>query len=248
MAKPGDVWRSRCGAVELRCGRWQDVLGDVVCDALITDPPYSKRTHVGQRTGSSIRVATIDFADLGDGAEALASRWSGLVSWAVIFGDHQSFNEHEIAWQRAGSYVFAPIPWVKTDPPPRMSGDGPSCDAEWIMVAAKRERRTCGSISGHYIGSCGKRGGSAGTGFPTEKPLWLMRRIVTDYSNPGQAICDPCAGSGTTLLAAAIEGRRAIGAEMDPATFEIAVKRLEKGWTPVFHGFASEPMRQGSIL
>jgi DNA modification methylase len=41
-----------------------------------------------------------------------------------------------------------------------------------------------------------------------------------------------CVGGGTTLLAALIEGRRAVGAEMDPGRYEIARKRLSKGYTP----------------
>jgi site-specific DNA-methyltransferase (adenine-specific) len=53
-----------------------------------------------------------------------------------------------------------------------------------------------------------------------------------DDSRPGDLICDPCAGGGTTLLAAVIEGRRAIGAECDPETFELAVRRLRRGYTP----------------
>jgi site-specific DNA-methyltransferase (adenine-specific) len=64
------------------------------------------------------------------------------------------------------------------------------------------------------------------------KPLWLMRAIVRDYTRPGDLVCDPCAGGATTLLAAAMEGRRAVGAEMDPVTFEKASKRLAQGYTP----------------
>ena len=61
-----------------------------------------------------------------------------------------------------------------------------------------------------------------------------MRAIVRDYSEPGDLVCDPCAGGGTTLLAAVIEGRRAIGAERDPDTFAKAVARLRRGYTPCF--------------
>jgi hypothetical protein len=38
--------------------------------------------------------------------------------------------------------------------------------------------------------------------------------------------------TGTTLLAAVIEGRRAIGAELDADTYAYAVRRLARGWTP----------------
>lgn len=37
----------------LRLGRYQDVLSDVVCDAVITDPPYSDRNHKGYNRGVS---------------------------------------------------------------------------------------------------------------------------------------------------------------------------------------------------
>jgi len=58
-----------------------------------------------------------------------------------------------------------------------------------------------------------------------------MREIVLQYSAPGDLVVDTCAGSGTTLLLAAATGRRSIGAEMDPATFDLAVDRL-RGWGP----------------
>jgi len=60
------------------------------------------------------------------------------------------------------------------------------------------------------------------------KPEWLMRAIVRDYTRPGDLVCDPCAGGATTLIAAALEGRRAIGAECDPKTYELACKRIER--------------------
>lgn len=59
-----------------------------------------------------------------------------------------------------------------------------------------------------------------------------MRELIRDYTRPGDLIVDPFAGGGTTLLAAAIEGRRCIGAELDPETYRKAVKRLSAGYTP----------------
>ena len=58
------------------------------------------------------------------------------------------------------------------------------------------------------------------------KPLGLMRAIVRDYSHPGDLVCDPFAGAGTTLAAALLEGRRAIGSEVDPDAHAIAVTRV----------------------
>ena len=74
------------------------------------------------------------------------------------------------------------------------------------------------------------------------KPLDLMRAIVRDYSRPGDLICDPCAGGATTLLAAAMEGRRAVGAEIDHETYAKASARIARGYTPpLFVDAAPEP-------
>jgi len=74
-----------------------------------------------------------------------------------------------------------------------------------------------------------------------------MRAIVRDYSRPGDLVCDPCAGAATTLLAAAMEGRRAVGSEMDPATLEKAQTRIARGFTPTLFD-ADRPMVQRSLL
>lgn len=61
---------------------------------------------------------------------------------------------------------------------------------------------------------------------PTQKPLDLMLWLLRSYSNPRHLILDPFMGSGTTLLAAKMSGRRAIGIDSNEAFCEKAVKRL----------------------
>jgi site-specific DNA-methyltransferase (adenine-specific) len=63
---------------------------------------------------------------------------------------------------------------------------------------------------------------------PTQKPLLLMRELIRVYSNPGQLIVSPFAGSGTDLIAAEIEGRRSIGFEMKQEYYDEAVARIAK--------------------
>ena len=49
---------------------------------------------------------------------------------------------------------------------------------------------------------------------PTQKPVKLLERIIELFTDVGDVVIDPCAGSGTTLLAAANLGRRAYGFEI----------------------------------
>jgi site-specific DNA-methyltransferase (adenine-specific) len=50
---------------------------------------------------------------------------------------------------------------------------------------------------------------------PTQKPVELGRYLVRTYTNPGDVVLDPCFGSGSFLVAAAMEGRRWLGMEVN---------------------------------
>ncbi len=67
-----------------------------------------------------------------------------------------------------------------------------------------------------------------GTGYPTQKPLKLLERIVRASSRPGALVLDPFCGSGTTLAAAALHGRRAVGVDIGELAIEITSARLRK--------------------
>lgn len=64
---------------------------------------------------------------------------------------------------------------------------------------------------------------------PNEKPLAVVTKMVAVASREGSLIVDPFMGSGTTLLAAKLSGRRAIGIELELKYCEVAKKRLQQG-------------------
>jgi site-specific DNA-methyltransferase (adenine-specific) len=64
------------------------------------------------------------------------------------------------------------------------------------------------------------------TGYPTQKPVRLLERIVLASSRPGDLVLDPYAGSGTTGVAAARHGRRWLLVDRNPAAVQIARRRL----------------------
>ena len=69
-------------------------------------------------------------------------------------------------------------------------------------------------------------GSAERTGYPTQKPVRLLERIVAASSRPGELVLDPYAGTGTTGVAAARLGRRWLLVDRNPVAVEIARGRL----------------------
>ncbi len=65
------------------------------------------------------------------------------------------------------------------------------------------------------------------TGYPTQKPLALIRRLVAALTHPGDWVLDAYAGSGTTLIAASAMERRVIGLDESPEAIRVMQSRLE---------------------
>lgn len=61
---------------------------------------------------------------------------------------------------------------------------------------------------------------------PTEKPIPLMAELIESSSRRDELVLDPFAGSGSTLVAAVLAGRRAYGIELDHRYAELAVQRV----------------------
>ena len=236
---------------QIYLGRWQDALAHIdTVDAIICDPPYGARTHEGHDGSTSIRSRSgwtrsdgytekpwnpsskrrsinylgFTYAD----AHAFVASWMPRCrGWFVAMTSHDLVSAYTDALEAADRYVFAPLPFFSPGSRVRLSGDGPSSWTCWIVVARPRseEFHHWGTLPGGYVHppeACEVVGG---------KPLGLMRAIVRDYSRPGDLVCDPFVGSGTTALACAIEGRRFVGAEEKPEHHAIATKRLSRGFT-----------------
>lgn len=67
---------------------------------------------------------------------------------------------------------------------------------------------------------------------PCPKPLGMFRVVVSRWCQEGGVVVDPFAGSGTTLVAAKLEGRKAIGIEIEEKYCEIAANRLAQEVLP----------------
>ena len=219
--------------MKLLLGDYVDVLHDESWDTLISDPPYSDRTHTGHSRSKSCdgspRKSEIHYRSWSDEdvnrfVDFTVPRTSG---WFVAMTSHDLFRSYHDRLEHHGRYVFHPVPVVIRGMTVRLGGDGPSSWCIWCVVSRPRntEFSSWGTLPGAYI--TGRRREPSGFSFIGGKPLHIMRAIVRDYSRHGDKICDPCLGGGTTAIAAESEGRRFVGSEIDPDSFARSKDRIE---------------------
>lgn len=217
--------------IDFRQGRWQDVLADVgKVDVLLTDPPYSERTHAGFRTGADLRKLDAIQYDCMQEIDAyrFVDRWAPKVTdWALMFGDHVSARWWGGAWAEAGWYTFAPVIWWRTDAPPRVCGDGPASPCDRLVVARpKSSIRLMGHRDGLYRVRTGAGRSAGSQGVIGVKDIGGLMRLLKDYTRPGDLVCDPFGGTATVGAAAKATGRNYIGSEVDPQTYALGMERL----------------------
>lgn len=214
------------------------MLEDASIDAVITDPPYDARTHAQARTnkngygtsgngnrvlsgGSNVRFESWDHA-----AQLALFAELGRVSkgWVVSTVATDTAFRFEVEKPPSGLRVLRVGAWVKTNPMPIISADRPAMGWEPIVYLHREDTKPVwngGGRAGNYVLPT-----SQGSGHPTQKPLAMVRDLVRRFTNPAGLVVDPFAGTGTTLRAAADEGRRAIGVEIDERWCEVAALRL----------------------
>ena len=78
------------------------------------------------------------------------------------------------------------------------------------------------------IPSIGHAGGKERLGYPTQKPLALLNRIIAASSNEGDVVLDPFAGCATTCVAAERLGRQWVGIDIWDKAHETVIQRLQK--------------------
>ena len=61
---------------------------------------------------------------------------------------------------------------------------------------------------------------------PSQKPVKVLKQLIEIFTDPGDVVIDPCAGSGSTLRAAAELGRSAYGFEIDRKFYKRAAEEM----------------------
>ena len=72
-------------------------------------------------------------------------------------------------------------------------------------------------------------------GYPTQKPLSLLDRIIRSVSNEGDVVLDPFCGCATACVAADMLGRKWVGIDISPKAVELVNMRLQQTMGSLFH-------------
>lgn len=221
-----------------RAAVWQQLLGDERIDLVWIDPPYGvdyeAKNDALKRAGKSNRQAGAtevendglspeklrEFLDALFGA--IAHRCREGASWYVAAPAGPLFAEFGAALAALGIWKHT-LAWVKdqfvlgrTDyhyrHEPIFYGWVPNGAHYWAgarnldsVLEFARPKRS--------------------TEHPTMKPPELVQHCIVNSSRPGAIVADGCGGSGSTLIAAAVEGRRARLVEKDPRYCDVIRKR-----------------------
>ena len=226
----------RVGDATLYLGDCLQILPAIgTVDHVVSDPPYEDELHeaVGRirRKDGQEMCATLGFDGVNVDRDRIAAACvSASSGWVILFTLAEGVRAWRDGLQAADAKWDTTCFWVKPDASPRFNGQGAARGAECFV--------TCWAGTGYRRWNAGGKRGvythCVNTGrqgeHPTEKPVPLMQEILGDFTQPGQLICDPFMGSGTTGVAALQLGRRFVGMERDPKWFDLACRRIEQAY------------------
>ena len=190
-------------------------------DFTLTDIPYGKVS----RNSNGLRNLDKEYADKETFAleDFLNNVYRITKNSICIFCGKEQFSFiYDFFANKQGT--VRPIVWEKTNPSP-MNGQyvyesGVELAVWFKKKGAKTFNAFCKNTVFRYPN--GKK-----DIHPTQKNLDLFKEIISDNSNLGDIIFDPCMGSGTTAVAAKELGRKYYGFEINTEAYEKSIERIE---------------------
>lgn len=207
------------------CMKYMKTVGGGQFDLTITDIPYGEvnRSSNGLRNldKESADILTFNLQDF------LNKVYEVTKSTIIIFCGKEQLSEiHKFFSdkQKQGRGTVRQLIWKKTNPSP-MNGQNIYLsgieNAVWFKKRGGTFNAHCKNTVFEY--PCGKN-----KMHPTEKNHKLLAELITDNSNEGDLIFDPCSGSGSHCLVAMENGRNYVGVELNKTYFDLAAERLSK--------------------
>ena len=236
VTKPGDVWL--LGKHRVMCGDSTEItsverlMDGAKADMVFTDPPYGVTYEGGHNDKKRQQIRN----DALEGDDLTSLFREALVVAVTVTTDHAPFY----VWFASGKSVetfaaFAQLPlklraviqWYKV-----RSGLGafmsqyiPNCEPCIYAYKAGCSPQWFGPTDEKTVWELQKE--SRNEFHPTQKPVELPERAITNSSKKGQLVLDLFGGSGSTLIACEKTGRQARLMELDPAYCDVIVKRWQ---------------------
>ena len=224
-------------------------------DMIFADPPYFLSNNgITCQGGKMVSVNKGSWDKLSDNGTSIEEKhkfnrkWINLCKKVLkpngtiwISGTMHNIYSVGMALEQEGFKIINNIIWQKTNPPPNLACRCFTHSTETILWAQKNDKKShhffnyelmktlnagkqmkdvwTGSLTKPSEKKCGKH--------PTQKPEYLLERIIQASTVPGDIVLDPFCGSGTTGVEAVRFGRKFIGIDICEEYLQITKKRLE---------------------
>ena len=192
-----------------------DRLEDKSVDLVLTDAPYL--CNYRDRTGRSLQ---------GDNSPDMVLpvfphlyRVLKDHNYCLLFCGWNAIPQFSAAWQEAGFRTAGHIVW-------RKSYTSSARHLQYQHESAWLLRKGNPAPPDKPLADMQEWTYSGNRLHPTEKAVEVIAPLVRAFSKPGDVVLDPFLGSGTTAVAAALNGRQAIGIELEARYCELAKRRL----------------------
>ncbi len=217
---------------------------------IFADPPYFLSSDgITCQAGRMVSVNKGDWDKTSSFSEKhrFNRRWIKLCKTLLepngsiwISGTLHNIYSIGVALEQEGFKIINNITWQKTNPPPNLACRCFTHSTETILWAQKNDAKSrhVFNYESMKLENAGKQMKDVWTGpltpmsektlgkHPTQKPLYLLERIITASTNPGDLVLDPFCGSSSTGVAAKKLGRRYIGIDNDKSFIELSKRRL----------------------
>lgn len=224
-------------------------------DMIFADPPYFlSNDGITCRAGKMVSVNKGDWDKVSSLEEKheFNRKWIRLCKRVLsingsiwISGTFHNIYSIGMALEQEGFKILNNITWQKTNPPPNLACKCFTHSTETILWAQNGEKN-----ARHYFNyslmkelNSGRQMRDVWSGsltpqkekvygkHPTQKPLYLLKRIILASTKEGALVLDPFCGSSTTGVAAKQLSRKYIGIDNNQEYINLSIKRLEHSHT-----------------
>jgi len=244
-SKQGDIWT--LGRHRLICGdstkseTYEKLLGKEKAEMLFTDPPWNVNIGAKDSKGRGILNDNMEDGEWTKFIESFTVQFKNYTKPGapayVVMGTNE-WPSLDRSMRKAGFHWSCTIIWVKDRfvlgrkdyhaqyEPMWMGHNGPfspiwygwNDDAARLAAILDRTQSDVWLVDRPSVSEL----------HPTTKPIELIMRAIDNSSRPGSIILEPFGGSGSTLIAAEISGRRARVIELDPAYCDVIARRYQE--------------------